>query len=64
MLHLTEFGVHTLELGCLSHEHVQLQMVADRHLVEEPAELGLRSQKIIAACYKSAGTGLSWRGSR
>ena len=40
-LHLAELGVRVLERRSTLHDHVDADAVADRHLIDEPAEVPL-----------------------
>jgi hypothetical protein len=45
MLQLRQLGVDALEGGGLGDQDIHLHVIADRHLVEEPAELGLHERE-------------------
>ncbi len=44
-LDLAELILHALQRGGASDQEVELKVVADRHLVEEPSELGLQQRE-------------------
>jgi hypothetical protein len=47
LLELPELGVDALQLGCLRDQDVHPDVIADRHLVEQPAELGLHDREAL-----------------
>lgn len=46
-LDLLQLKVNPLELGCATGEHIKAHVIADRHLVQNPAQLSLACRKTL-----------------
>ena len=46
-LQLRELGVQPLQRCRLGDQHIHLHVIADRHLIEQPAELGLLQRETL-----------------
>jgi hypothetical protein len=47
-LDVRQLRVDALQLGCPPDQHVEFDVVAARHLVEETAELGLHDRELLS----------------